>query len=414
MKSSQRPGHMSSAVRRYGSSIVARSRLRWWGRRFGYAAVFVACLLLAVWPAAIFLSERTAPFTGEPVPTTVRVADPHLEKAIRQAHEHVQAMIAERQVPGLAVAVAVDGAILWSEAFGYADRDKRTPATPRTRFRVQSVRKLFTAAATARLYEQGRLDLDAPIQTYVPAFPDKGRVITARQLASHRAGIRAYHDDSEALNTTHYRTVAESLEKFRDDPLVFPPDSAFRYSGYGYVLLRAAIENAAGEDFLPHMRRSAVDPLGLADRVEEHVDERAPNQSTFYDNETPFSTDGTMVESPRIDLSCKWAAGGFLSTAEDIARFGSAHMPPRNDGFLESETVELMFTPRSSQAGIIGYGLGWMSARDLHLRRACFHFGAGSGGTSVLVIYPGQRVAIGVVCHLGHAKFSFRRLPVVR
>ncbi|MCI0393127.1 MAG: beta-lactamase family protein [Acidobacteria bacterium] len=389
---------------------MAVSRLRRWGRWFLYIAQFFACVLMAVWPASIYLSERAAQFSGDPAPTRVGIANPRYGKAVRQASAHVQAMIAERQIPGLSVAVAVDGEIIWSEAFGYTDAERRVQATPETQFRVASVSKTFTAAAMARLFEKGRFDLDAPIQTYVPDFPDKGYRITARQLASHRAGIRAYFNDNEALNTKNYHNVRESLEKFRDDPLAFPPDTEFLYSGYGYVLLSAMIQEAAGEDFLKHMQRSVFDPLGMTHTVADRVDDRAPNQSKFYDNVSPYSMDGAMVESPRIDFSCKWAAGGFLSTAEDMVRFGSAHIAPMNRGFLEAKTLRMLFTPRTRQAGIMGHGLGWISARDLHLRQAHFNFGAGSGGSSVLAIYPEQRVCIAIACNLGHARFGTARL----
>lgn len=365
---------------------------------------------MAAWPAAIWFTERTDRCPPGDAPATVAIADPRYSAAISKGREHVQAMLAQRQIPGMAVAVAVEGRIVWSEGFGYADRDKRVPVTAQTKFRIQSVSKTLTTAALARLHEAGRIDLDAPIQTYVPSFPDKGHVITARQLASHRAGIRAYRDDNEALNTKHYRTVTESLEEFRDDPLEFVPDSEFLYSGYGYVLLSAAIEGAAGEDFLSCMRRTVFVPLAMSDTVEDRVDEPAPHQSKSHDIETPYSLDGTMVESPRIDFSCKYAAGGFLSTAEDLVRFGSAFIQSREGSYLQPQTLELLFAPRSRQGGLIGYGLGWMTARDLHLRRVCFNFGAGSGGSSVLAVYPEVDVSIALLANLGHAQFSMERL----
>jgi len=316
----------------------------------------------------------------------------------------------EREIPGLSVAVAVDGQIVWSEGLGYAIREAEVRACPETRFRVGSVSKLFTVAAMAQLYEQGRLDLDAPIQRYVPGFPDKGYVITARELASHRSGIRNYRDDREAINTKPYATVAESLEKFRDDPLVFAPESDFLYSNYGYVLLSAALEGASGEDFLGYMHRHIFEPLRMLHTVENRADSSAPGQSAFYDHETPFSLDGTVVRSPYNDFSAKWAAGGFLSTAEDMVIIGSAHMVPMNRGFLQAKTLDLLFTPRSGLGTIAGYGMGWMTARDLHFRRVHFHFGAASGGTAVLAIYPGQRVSIAIASNLGHAKFPYGHL----
>jgi CubicO group peptidase (beta-lactamase class C family) len=388
-----------------------QTRLRRGVRRIVLIGVLLIGLLFIAWRAIIWFTERTTPFADTPLPTCGRmISDERYAPAAAKAAAQIQAMMKERAIPGLAAAIAVNDKIVWSEGFGYADRDKQTPASPQTQFRVASVSKLFTVAAMAQLHEHGRLNLDVPIRTYVPSFPEKGHFITARQLASHRSGIRNYRDDYEALNTKHYTNVTESLEKFQDDSLQFIPDTGFEYSGYGYVLLSAVIEAAAGENFLSYLRRHIFEPLQMLHTVENRAEARAPNQSCFYDNVTPFSMDGKVIPSPYIDFSCKWAAGGFLSTVEDLVRFGSAHLVATNRGFLKTETMQLLFTPRSGLDGIAGYGLGWMTARDLHLRRVHFHFGASSGGTSVLAIYPEQRLAFAMLANLGHAKFPFARL----
>lgn len=389
------------------------SRMRKWLKRLAFVFGLFLIFSLIGWRILIWHAEKTEPFTGELLPTcNGQITDAKYLNAADRAREQIQAMMAERQIPGLAVAVEIDGKIVWTEGFGFADKEKQINACPATQFRVASISKLFTAAAMARLYEQGRLDLDAPIQTYVPSFPDKGYTITIRQLASHRAGIRRYTDDNEAINTKNYKTVLESLEKFDKDPLMFEPDTNFTYSGYGFVLLSAAIESAAREDFLSAMRHQVFEPLGMTGTVENRADAQAPHQTVFYDNVTPYSLDGKMVVSPPNDFSSKWAAGGFLSTAEDLARFGSAHIAANGKNFLKPETLELLFTPRSPKTGggLFGYGLGWMSARDLHLRRVHFNFGASSGGTAVLAIYPKYRLSVAVVANLGHAKYPFNRL----
>lgn len=362
------------------------------------------------WRGLIWFVERAEAFAGASLPSCATVSDNNFTAAISQARNHIQAMMAERQIPGLAVAVAKGGQLIWSEGFGYANREKQIPACPQTQFRIASVSKLITAAAMAQLYEQGRLDLDAAVQKYVPTFPDKGHPITARQLASHRSGIRNYHDDSETVTTQHYESVTASLERFQNDPLMFEPDTKSAYSSYGYVLLSAVIEGASGEDFLPYVRRHIFEPLGMTSTIECRSDTAAPHQASFYDNVTPYSLDGQVHPSPFIDYSSKWASGGFLSTAEDLVKFGSVHIPPMNAGFLKTETLDLMFTPRTPRIGIVGQGLGWMSLFDLHLRRVHLHFGATSGGSSVLINYPAQRVSVVILANLGHAKFPFARL----
>jgi serine beta-lactamase-like protein LACTB len=288
-------------------------------------------------------------------------------------------------------------------------RRLRLPACPWTRFRIGSVSKLLTVAALARLHQQGRLALDAPIQRYVPEFPDKGAAITPRQLASHRSGIRHYRDDAETLTTRHCDRVGGGLEAFAGDPLLFTPDTGFAYSSYGYVLLSTAIERAAGQPFLSYLRGQVLDPLGMTGTTGDPGGRRIPQQSGRYDNVAPFSPDGGVRQAPAIDLSCRLAAGGLLSTAEDLARFGAAHLRPQA-GFLRRDTLDLLFRPRTRQLGVFGHGLGWSSAYDLHLRRVHFQFGAVSGGTAVLAVWPRQRVSVAILANLGHARFPAGRL----
>ncbi|MGH9660398.1 MAG: serine hydrolase domain-containing protein, partial [Bryobacteraceae bacterium] len=212
----------------------------------------------------------------------------------------------------------------------------------------------------------------------------------------------------------HYATVIESLAPFADDPLVAAPGTQFVYSNYGYVLLSAAIEGAAHSPFLVLMRDEVFAPLGMNATAPDDIVLSLPERAANYDVETPFSPDGSLVPSPPNDFSSKWASGGFLSTAEDLVRFGTIAVPAdlggRAGDVLRQETVDQLTTVQSGVPPIAGYGMGWMAASDLHLRRVYFHFGASSGGTSVVAVYPGSGVVIAVVANLGHAKLPFRPL----
>ncbi|MGH9201096.1 MAG: serine hydrolase domain-containing protein [Vicinamibacterales bacterium] len=371
-------------------------------------------LLLASWQIGAWYVERPVQFSGETTSVCGLYIDPTYGTTLNHVRAQVRSMMAERRIPGMAVAVSVRDRIVYREGFGYADLDRRVPACPETQFRAASVSKLFTAAAMARLFERGVLDVDAPVQRYAPTFPDKGVRVTPRLLASHRAGIRPYRDDLEAINRTHYESVTASLARFADDPLVATPGAQFVYSNYGYVLLSAVIEGAAGEDFLSYMQKDVFAPLGMTATVPDDDRLAMPSRATTYDVETPFSLDGSLVRSPDNDFSAKWASGGFLSTVEDLVRFGRAFIaapsPDTEAGFLRPATIDLLTRPQSGLPPLAGYGLGWMSARDLHLRRVNFHFGASSGGTAVLAVYPDEGVVTAVMANLGHAKLPFRQL----
>ena len=128
-------------------------------------------------------------------PAALPAVAPRWSAAVARAHAIACEKLAPN-IPGFAMAVAVDGRIVWSEAFEYADVEARRQATPATQFRIGSVSKPLTADAVAQLSETGRLDLDASVQRYVPSFPDKGTVITTRMVGGHLAGLRHYQGDA--------------------------------------------------------------------------------------------------------------------------------------------------------------------------------------------------------------------------
>ena len=318
--------------------------------------------------------------------------------AVAQARAIVCDQLAGK-IPGLQVAVAVGGKLVWSEAFGYADLAREVPVTAETQFRIGSVSKPLTAAAVALLYEQGKLDLDAPVQRYVPSFPDKGYPITTRQLAGHLAGIRHYRGD-EFLRNRHFDTVLEGLAIFQGDLLLSPPGTKFSYSSYGWNLISAVVEGAAGQDFLTYMSRNVLRPLGLTHTAPDRVDSLIPNRTRFYER----GADSGFVPAPPVDNSYKWAGGGFLSTAEDLVRFGSALLEP---GFLKAATLELLFTSQKTTPGEpTGYGVGWFVATDGRGHRWVSHGGGSVGGTTAFSVDRDSRVVVAITSNLTGASLQ--------
>jgi len=294
--------------------------------------------------------------------------------------------------PGLSVAVGLDGEVVWAEGFGYADLENRVPVWPSTKFRIASISKPVTAAALGILLEEDRLDLDAPVQRYVPGFPEKRWPITTRQLGGHLAGIRHYRG-SENLNRTHYDDVVDGLEIFSADPLVHEPGTEYLYSSYGWNLISAVIQGVAGEPFLDYMRRKVFDPLAMNETVAEHVDSLIYHRARFYLR----GEDGRIINAPYVDISNKWAGGGFLSTASDLVRFGLAHF---GEEFLKPETVRLFWTSQKTQRGEeTGYGIGWNSMESGG-QRVIYHTGGATGGSDVLVLLPDLGMVVAILTNL--------------
>ena len=305
-------------------------------------------------------------------------------------------------IPGLSATVVIDGRTVFSEGFGFADLEQHVPATPHTRFRIGSVSKSLTSVALGLLVEQGRLDLDAPIQRYVPSFPRKRYEITARELAGHLAGIRHYVNGSEWYVARHYGSVVEGLSIFRDDSLLAPPSTKFLYSSYGFNLLSAALEGAAGVPFLDYMHDRVFAPLGMRDTGPERLDSLIELRGRQYERDSA----GRVLNAPYADPSYKWAGGGFLSSSDDLARLGAALVDGK---LLKRETVEMLFTSqRTTDGKETGYGMGWFVGRDERGRRVVSHGGSAVGGSANVRLYPDQRAAIAVIANDANDAFVGR------
>lgn len=311
----------------------------------------------------------------------------------------IQAFLTENKISGMAVSVGIEGKIAWSDGFGYADLEQRVPVWPAlTRFRVGSVAKPMTATAIAQLLEQGKLDLDVPIQNYVPSFPEKEGIITTRLLAGHLAGIRHYKND-EFLSAKHYETVLEGLEIFQNDPLLHPPGTKYKYSSYAWNLLSAIVEGASATNFLQYMNNAVFKPFEMNHTIADHVDSIIVNRSRYYELQ-----EGNHVNSPYVDNSYKWAGGGFLSTSEDLVRFGFAHL---DTNFLKKETIELLWTPQQTTAGeSTNYGLGWRIKTDDQGRRHVGHGGGSVGGSTFFGMYPAEQVVLVIISNMSDVGYG--------
>lgn len=316
--------------------------------------------------------------------------------AIDSARSLLNTLMYVERIPGLSVAVGLDGTVLWSEGMGWADLEQRVPVTSITRFRVGSVSKPMTTAALAQLVEEGRVDLDAELQRYVPDFPRKRWPVTTRQLAGHIAGVRHYRDD-EFLSSRRYETVDEGLEIFAGDTLLFEPGTDYSYSSYGWNLVSAVLEGASGEDFLSLMRRRVFEPLEMRHTVAGHTDSIVSYRTRFY----ALTDDGDIRNAPYVDNSYKWAGGGFLSTPEDLLRFGFAHLEP---DFLEAGTLEELFTSQTLANGEeTGYGIGWRVRTNDRGERIVEHGGGSVGGRTGLLVNRDRGLVVAVVANLSEA-----------
>jgi serine beta-lactamase-like protein LACTB, mitochondrial len=363
--------------------------------------------------------ETAGQLPGEPHATAQAPVHPEYRAAVHEARELVLEFMAERGAPGLAVAVAVEGDLVWSEGFGYANVEHRVPVTPLTRFRSGSTAKPFTAAAIGILVERGELDLDEPVQAYVPHFPEKEWPVTTRQLAGHLAGIRHYPDDGDEFLSAHrYTGVDEALEIFQDDPLLFEPGTDYSYSSYGWNLISAVIEGASGRDFLELMHEEVFRPLNMVSTLADHSDsivhhrvshyERTGGAPSYRTRPTGWGDgegQGALFNAPYVDNSNKWAGGGFLTNPVDLVRFGSGHLPGAD--YHDEDVLALLHTSMVTADGEeTGYGIGWRMGNDVDGRPTVGHGGGSVGGTTSLLTFPESGVVVAIQANLTNAQFG--------
>ncbi len=334
---------------------------------------------------------------GSSAAQQLRLAEAHSGDDYRGPIETSRALIVEimeaEGVPGASVAVGIGDEVVWSEGFGWASIENGVPVTTLTKFRIGSVSKTITASGVGLLIERGQLDLDAPVQTYVPDFPEKRWPITTRQLGGHTAGIRHYRG-MEMLSSRNYRTVDAGLEIFAEDTLMFEPETNYSYSSYGWNLLSAVMEGASGTEFLAFMRDEVFEPLGLRHTLADHNDSIVAHRTEFYEH----GPDGGIVNAPYVDNSYKWAGGGFLSTPEDLVRFAQAHMAP---GFLEAETLRELQTAQTLRNGeSTNYGIGWRTGTQDDGDITLGHSGGSVGGTTLLIIVPEHDLVVAGVVNI--------------
>jgi CubicO group peptidase (beta-lactamase class C family) len=316
---------------------------------------------------------------------------------LRELRALAAGALVELDAPGLSAAVVRDDRLLWAGGFGLADVENRVPARADTVYRIASLSKPITATAVLQLAERGLVDLDAPVQRWVPAFPEKRAPVSLRQILTHTSGIRHYRS-GEFIQRRRYRDVVAALAIFKDDPLLFEPGTRYEYSSHAYNLLAAVVECASGLGFGEYLRERVFEPAGMndthLDRAERLVDRRARQ----YERS---GVPGRWRNAPAADLSSKWAAGGMLSSALDLARF---HVALDRGVLLRPETLGLMHAEHRLDDGTpTGYGLGWAVARDARERLLVGHAGGTTGGSAFLLRVPGTGEAVALLVNVSDA-----------
>jgi len=316
--------------------------------------------LLAFLIACVIACAPGAPRSAVPSPTGASTLTPTLTPAGARLDAYLSGLAQAGDLRASAL-VARGDAVLLSKGYGAADEASEAPNTAKTRFRIGSITKQFTAMAILILQEQGKLRVEDSLCQYLSECPQAWRDITLRHLLTHTSGVPNYTNfpDFPALIGTPV-TLDQLIARFRTQPLEFPPGARWSYSNSGYILLGSVIERVSGQSYSAFLQDHIFAPLGMRDTGYDTNSPPSPQHATGYLK--------AHVQPVYIDMSEVGPAGALYSTVEDLYRWDRALAQRR---LVSAAALNAMFTPAiSCPAGGCalpsdqGYGYGWFIAAE--------------------------------------------------
>jgi CubicO group peptidase (beta-lactamase class C family) len=339
------------------------------------------------------------------------------DEAGRRIEQVVTRRFQSTNCPGMSIAVARHGRIAFSRAYGLADIEQNVPARVDSVHRLASISKPITATIVMSLVEAGKLRLDSPVRDYLPELPATYRTVTIRHLLNHQSGIRGYKDPADvAFSTTHYATSRDAIRTFLSYPLEFGPGQKTEYSSLAFTVAGAAVEAATGSTFQRaasdfftehHVGGFALDdPLAIVPkRVRGYLTDRASTirftDGRVMDREYLAGTQGAVTNSRAYDVSNRYPAAGFTSSAEDLVRF----VLRLADGkVVQRESLRQLWTPSTTSDGKQSvFGLGW-GVSEWKGHKMVGMNGAGPGTTAFLRFFPDSNSAVALLCNAEGAR----------
>jgi serine beta-lactamase-like protein LACTB, mitochondrial len=353
-------------------------------------------LPIFIFACLLTISNAAAQLPKEKVHALERVVTPYL---------------GDHFVPGLSVAVVNQAAVVYTQGFGLADLENGVPASPDTIYRIASVSKSITAIGAMQLVEAGKLDLDAPIQNYCPAFPRKNWPITTRELLTHQSGISDYRNDAETINTRHYASINEALTQFENDPLEFEPGTKMQYTSYGYIVLGCVIEGASGLPYADYMRKAVFTPAQMISTRLDDVFAIIPHRARGY----RLTPEKQLRNAVFVDVSNKPPGSGINSTAKDMGNFVAALYGGK---LVSQSTLDQMFKPANTRDGKPTiYGLGFYCGGPIGEHNGLKEVGHGGeqqGVSSLLYLLPEKKFGVVILSNLEGRQNSLGLIGLAR
>ncbi|NOU43433.1 MAG: beta-lactamase family protein [Methyloglobulus sp.] len=304
----------------------------------------------------------------------------------------IEDQMAGQEVEGLSIAVVDDQHVVWAQGFGYADTANKTPATPETIYRAGSISKLFTDTLVMQLAGQGKLDIDKPLQTYLPDFSIKSRFtnaapITPRNIMTHHSGLPG--DVGRGMWTKNPAPFNQLVSQLKDEYVAYAPNTIWSYSNLGITLLGAMLQETTGEDFNHYAERQLLKPLGM-------------NRAAFSSGiEGKFAAKAYKNHEEKREVPLRdTPAGGLNANVLDMSQFMKmvfADGKANGRQILKPETLKEMLRPQNKAVALdAGFqiGLGWMLRNNQSIGTIAEHGGATLYHRSQLSVLPQHKLGV--------------------
>ena len=307
----------------------------------------------------------------------------------------VKAELATHDVPGISVAVAHQGKLVYQRGFGHQDVEDGVWMHGGSVLRTASVSKAVAGVLLMRMLAQHpSLDLDDPVRDHLPGLPAH-HSYTVGQSASNRSCVASYPEPFDTMEFDQYDTAWAAVQEHMDEPLVCTPGE-YRYSTHAYDVLGAVFEKLEGRPIGDIVRGEITGPSGAATLRPEIAGEPVKDQATLYDSDTNDAFDPD-------NLSSKVLGGGLQSTAPDLVRLGLSILDGK---IVDATSRELMWTPPAGN-----YAYGWdVGEADDGVTRVVGKAGGQPGSNAYLRIYPDDDIVIAVLSNRWKGGHSSRLL----
>jgi CubicO group peptidase (beta-lactamase class C family) len=307
---------------------------------------------------------------------------------LQKALEQLVTGAFQASAPGAACLLIQKGQVIYRDGIGLANLEHEIPLTPEMPFRLASLTKPITATAILKLAEAGQLALTDPLTRFLPDYPMGETPITLEHLLTHTSGLRNYTELPEWW-AVHRQDlgVDQLLDLFKAQPVAFAPGTSWAYCNSGYALLGAILEKISGKPYGECLNELIFAPLEMQKTSYEASPARVIPQLVSGYTKIP----GAYLHPEYLSNTQVYAAGGLVSTLDDLARWFAAL---RNGQLLSPKMLQPMWTPYLLADGTsTHYGYGWMLSQ-LEDRRVVEHYGLLPGFANYLLALPDEDLLV--------------------